>query len=74
MSDDLIKRSNIIKAYVEPKQGEWKDGYDASRICGVKLKVCSVCGKEYNCDLAKRFNFCPTCGAKMKGTNNEYDR
>jgi hypothetical protein len=51
--------------------GEWKDSYDASRICGVELKVCSVCNKEYIRNLAKRFNFCPNCGARMKGTDDE---
>ena len=85
MSEDLIKRSDAIKAvedgmcafydcYVldrinavpsaDRPQGEWKrrlvdNGFNADWIC-------SECGYRVKTDFVS-FNYCPSCGAKMKG-------
>ena len=51
----------------EPKRGEWIDrsgGIEGAWNC------CSVCG-EQAIDL---YDFCPNCGAKMKGADDEIDR
>lgn len=92
MSDDLIKRSDAIKAMrdtlvaaeipyavnalfkvpsAERPQGEWipsdTDGF-----------VCSVCKNGYRNQptLMGRpmFEYCPVCGARMKGADDEADR
>lgn len=50
----------------ETKQGEWKIiGYDP---LDVKFK-CNTCGLK--CNLATPY--CPECGAKMKGADDETD-
>ena len=45
-------------------RGEWKD---AMQGCHDSPHVkCSVCG-EYYWQYFKKFNFCPNCGADMRG-------
>lgn len=62
-------------------QGEWLEteeretyidaDWDADPIVPVKyrLPMCSICGKEFGTG-AFDYNFCPNCGARMKGANN----
>ena len=60
---------NIIEdlpsAQPEPKTGRWikmSDSYGAYHCC-------SRCGREGVCD----WKYCPNCGAKMEGEDNETD-
>lgn len=47
--------------------GDWIDGHCGARYFPIR---CSVCGySTYDDDATK---FCPNCGARMKGPNNEY--
>ena len=51
--------------YRKQSEGEWKgDGY---------LKNCSECGNCVNFNIVSSwlYNFCPYCGAKMKGERYE---
>ena len=63
--------------YVEPV-GEWKmiDGIRHVGASNLLIAQCSHCGKQF-CDIlnhAEYYDFCPVCGAKMKGIeNNETD-
>lgn len=62
---------------VEPKQGRWIDCKDPTTI-GYE---CSECGKycaevEFipECDfMSPVWNYCPNCGCRMKGADNETD-
>lgn len=48
-------------------QGEWIDrGY---RVPSEWVKKCSLCGHET--DTWKWCNFCPNCGCRMKGADDE---
>ena len=47
--------------------GEWI--FVESKISDRKLKKCSVCGLGYV--SLKPDNYCPNCGAKMKGADDE---
>ena len=52
-------------ASIDRPQGEWIIEIDAN---GNTYGRCSVCGmKQY----AGQLNFCPDCGARMKGAGNE---
>ena len=51
----------------ESKSGEWI--FVESKISDRKLKKCSVCGLGYV--SLKPDNYCPNCGAKMKGADDE---
>ena len=95
MSDDLIRRSDAIKAvenvsenYTKEGDREWHPHIDfitqalvqapsADRPRGEWIEqhenghgfwvgVCSQCGEENLVD-----NYCPNCGAKMKGADDE---
>ncbi len=55
---------------VERKRGEWiHDGYDIPH--GVDWMHCSVCGRREPYVPAAMTNFCPSCGAEMRGEANE---
>ena len=92
MSEDLIRRSDAIKAMEELPNAYngWSDAYDKAYIIGTLEEVpsadrpqgewidehedghgswvgtCNQCNKENRVD-----NFCPHCGAEMKGTDDE---
>lgn len=51
---------------VEPKQGEWID-YNPNEPLDPR-ETCSVCG---NTEALHKGNYCPNCGARMKGINDE---
>ena len=48
-------------------QGKWV--FVESKISDRKLKKCSVCGLGYV--SLKPDNYCPHCGARMKGADGE---
>ena len=50
---------------IEPKQGEWIIEIDAN---GNTYGRCSICSMR---QYAGQLNFCPDCGAKMKGVDDE---
>lgn len=49
----------------EPQKGEWIIEVDAN---GNTYGKCSICGMR---QYAGQLNFCPDCGARMKGAINE---
>lgn len=64
---DEWKRADIddlIEAYEGRQKGEWID-----RSGGIEgaWHYCSVCGNS----AINNFDFCPNCGAKMKGADDE---
>lgn len=61
----LDKIASIPAADVRPVvHGKWKDTmHDCHDTPHIK---CSVCG-EYYWQYFKKFNFCPKCGADMRG-------
>lgn len=53
----------------ERKKGKWiHDGYDIPH--GVDWMHCSVCGRREPHVPAAMTNFCPNCGADMRGEGN----
>ena len=54
---------------IEPKRGEWIDRSDGGRILNPWWETyeCSKCG-QYG---ARIWHFCPNCGARMKGADDE---
>ena len=81
MNDDLIRRSDAIEAIrrernikalldiptVESQHGEWIDLKTMDEWYTHVYK-CSLCGCEHMYS-----NYCPNCGAKMKGIDDETD-
>lgn len=57
----------------EPKQGEWILECDAEGEDD-NLYRCSECGCNYGCQEYDIPNYCPDCGARMKGADNEQGR
>lgn len=67
---------DLPSAQPEPKTGMWLDAW-RSKSDGTRYwyRMCSECGYERNdCDSEKDSNFCPNCGADMKGEQNESNK
>lgn len=52
---------------IEPKRGEWIRSSDIDIAWGSKVYTCSNCGHKRDSET----NFCPNCGARMKGADDE---
>lgn len=52
--------------HLERKRGEWIDGRE---YINSRWKVCSICHKPAH-DSCGGDNFCPNCGAEMRGKEN----
>ena len=53
---------------IDRPQGEWEMQEDADGLYG----ICSVCGQDADFShYYKAYNYCPNCGAKMKGADDE---
>ena len=64
-----------IEGQPEHKTGKWIDGkrmkFDGTFYW---FRQCDQCGYERNdCDTEKDSNFCPDCGADMRGEQHETD-
>ena len=70
--------SDLPSAQSDRKKGNWIYGEDEYGIDGYH---CDKCGFFVPWDYAHKFisyiedyNFCPSCGADMRGSNNEYEK
>ena len=72
-SRQFVKKRVMEIPIAEPKQGEWirtsNDWIDGT--CGARYYPihCSICNYSTYDDSAT--NFCPNCGARMKGADDE---
>lgn len=64
-----IDREPTIEA-VSVVRGEWTPN---PQIGWGETWVCSICGEKTTSSIVgkPRYNFCPNCGAKMKGADDE---
>lgn len=58
---------------IDRPQGEWVTEYDGNGWNDYWDYTCSNCGKRYERADAVLYeaNFCPNCGAKMKGADDD---
>ena len=65
---ETTERVLLNKASAEAVQGEWQMCEDFDGEYG----ICSVCGEDADFShYGTPYNFCPNCGAKMKGGDDE---
>lgn len=62
ITEDL---KSLPPAEPERKQGEWLYPYESTKM----ICVCSICGHGSGTGL-NPYNFCPHCGADMRGGKN----
>ena len=87
MSDDLIRRSDAIKALYKYSfvskdviEREIKAIPSADRPRGEWIKdnlgtvICSECKRPRRDNRVNHINFCNSCGARMKGADDGTDR
>ena len=65
----LYEMADAPSIDIEPKRGEWIDRSDGGRILNPWWETyeCSKCG-QYGTRI---WHFCPNCGARMKGADDE---
>ena len=63
-------QDGVKKVLSERPQGEWIDTGEEQGALGIiyKIRKCSKCSWEHS--LVIPDNFCPNCGADMRGDNN----
>lgn len=59
---------------IERKTGKWIDACIPNDNGGLFVIVCDQCKTFFPLQFGASHNFCPNCGAKMKGEENEADR
>ena len=64
-SAEGIARKLFDDGYRKQKEGEWEPRTDV--IGFVRCSVCKDCNIYDEWADGKKWNFCPNCGAKMKG-------
>ena len=62
-TDKLIANGIPFDSFPEREKGEWI--YEGDEISGVFK--CSNCGEGSEIPDFEHFNFCPNCGADMRG-------
>ena len=66
----VLDGEDIAYAGVDEPLGEWMLECDAEGE-GDNLYRCSECERRYGCQEYDLPNFCPNCGARMKGADDE---
>lgn len=62
----------LVEPMPKPKQGEWvgeADGYADGELV-YDIWYCSNCDYAVDDDEPPTWNYCPNCGAQMKGVDN----
>lgn len=59
---------NLPTIQPEPKEGHWIEGKIYRDVIECN---CSECGQLMTTAASVRMNYCPNCGAKMKGAEHE---
>lgn len=54
----------------QPKRGKWERHYSRPNVYADLFWHCSECGYRSSDNWADKFNFCPHCGADMRGDKN----
>lgn len=60
------KITKALEEYQKQSEGEWKPCFEDWRK-QIEGDECSVCGFQHYGTSIRNYNFCPNCGAKMKG-------
>ena len=55
----------------EPKRGKWIDGIIPNDSGGLPVIVCDQCNTFFPLQFGDGHNFCPNCGADMRGEQDE---
>ena len=65
---EAVERFKEEYEIADRPQGEWEMLEDADGLYG----ICSVCGQDADFShYYKAYNYCPNCGARMKGVDDE---
>ena len=66
---DLL--NDLPSAQPERKKGQWKRHDEIKNVYGGICIECSECGEKYVVQHILDEKYCPNCGARMRGEENE---
>lgn len=66
-NDGIDASSQTLSSQAERKTGQRK----LQTIMWKELVYCSECGFEVHVEETRRYNYCPNCGAYMRGEKDE---
>ena len=67
-----VKLLELPSVRPERKRGKWIDGDVETGALNIQYteKICSICGWSHSLVIPN--NFCPNCGADMRGEKNDH--
>ena len=68
--DEKILEAIAELPSAKPKVGKWERHYSRPNVYADLCWHCSECGYRSSDNWADKFNFCPHCGADMRGDKN----
>lgn len=70
--NQVVYDIDVIKQLppIQPKRGKWERHYSRPNVYADLFWHCSECGYRSSDNWADKFNFCPHCGADMRGDKN----
>ena len=72
--EKLEKALTDSKSFYNEGYADAKRQYDRTKGHWIEqdpFQICNQCGKGYNKDFHKGYNFCPKCGADMREADND---
>ena len=64
---EVLVAQAVLPQPAEPKRGKWIDGIIPNDSGGLPVIVCDQCNTFFPLQFGDGHNFCPNCGADMRG-------
>lgn len=75
--ENYDENEKAIANGTEVKQGRWINRHHIAQYRTFDTKICNQCGFECSYDAETgigEYNYCPNCGAEMRGKTDEYSK
>lgn len=71
-AEDIYDALEAVPSAVDRRQGEWEEVEESKDSGGCAMfRECTCCGRRQLWMNAAVYNYCPNCGADMRGESND---